>query len=113
VIASGSKNALEATAPGGTVRVWCKLEDDDTRAERDGPAGAVVFSVHNAGHIPETVASRIFQRSFSTKPGRARGLGTYGMKLLGERYLGGNVSFTTSREAGTVFTYRLPLASRS
>jgi len=30
------------------------------------------------------------------------------MRLLGERYLGGKVSFTTSAEEGTVFTIRLP-----
>jgi signal transduction histidine kinase len=89
-------NALEATAPGGEVRVAAS-----------GSHGDVHFQVHNAGEIPPTVQTRIFQRSFSTKAARGRGLGTYGMKLLGERYLGGAVSFT-SDERGTVFTIRLP-----
>jgi len=31
------------------------------------------------------------------------------MKLLGERYLGGEVSFTSEEATGTVFTLRLPL----
>jgi signal transduction histidine kinase len=31
------------------------------------------------------------------------------MRLLGERYLGGKVSFVTSAAAGTVFSIRLPL----
>jgi signal transduction histidine kinase len=69
----------------------------------------VAFHVNNAGEIPPTVAPRIFQRSFTTKAGTGHGLGTYGMRLLGERYLGGKVSFTTSAEAGTVFSIRLPL----
>ena len=46
--------------------------------------------------------ARIFQRSFSTKAERGRGLGTYSMKLLGEGYLHGRVreSRTGSRMLG-------------
>ena len=51
---------------------------------------------------------KIFQRSFSTK-GEGRGLGTYSMKLLTERYLGGRVSFTTSADEGTIFKVALPI----
>jgi hypothetical protein len=47
------------------------------------------------------------QRYFTTKKEQGRGLGTYGMKLIGERYLRGKVSFETS-SAGTVFTFSLP-----
>jgi signal transduction histidine kinase len=54
------------------------------------------------------VRPRIFQRSFSTKASRGRGLGTYGMKLFGERHLGGRVSFTTGEAEGTVFAIELP-----
>ena len=91
-------NALEATAPGGEVRVAASGSQDHVR-----------FQVHNAGEIPATVQTRIFQRSFSTKAARGRGLGTYGMKLLGERYLGGAVAFTSDAESGTAFTIRLPV----
>jgi signal transduction histidine kinase len=51
---------------------------------------------------------RIFSRSFSTK-GVGRGLGTYSIKLLTERYLGGRADFVSNREDGTVFRVRLPL----
>jgi sensor histidine kinase regulating citrate/malate metabolism len=51
---------------------------------------------------------QIFQRSFSTK-GAGRGLGTYSIKLLGERYLHGTVSFASSAEQGTIFQISLPL----
>jgi sensor histidine kinase regulating citrate/malate metabolism len=44
----------------------------------------------------------LFRRSFSTK-GRGRGIGTYSMKLLGEKYLKGRVWFTSSPNAGTTF----------
>jgi signal transduction histidine kinase len=90
-------NALEATPPGGEVRVWHQVEGD-----RPG------FHVHNPGHVPPEVASQIFHRSFSTKGGYGRGLGTYGMKLLGEDHLGGTLRFRSTPSEGTQFTFLLP-----
>lgn len=95
------KNALEATEPGQTVRVWFERRPD----------GSPVFSVNNPGEIPEPVALHIFQRSFSTKPERGRGIGTYSMKLFGERYLGGKVEFSTDAASGTTFRIELPSES--
>ena len=57
------------------------------------------------------VALQIFHRSFSTKGGYGRGLGTYGMKLLGEGVLGGSVGFESTEEGGTTFWFRLPAAA--
>ena len=93
-------NALEATPGGGRVRVWAERLDGD-------PRWACAFHVRNGTAIPRAIALRIFQRSFSTKARKGRGIGTYSMKLLGERYLGGEVGFTTG-EGGTTFTLRLP-----
>jgi hypothetical protein len=107
VLVNMIKNALEA-APTCAVRVAC--EPLAAGLGEAGPA-AVRFSVQNDGEIPPEVQQRIFQRSFSTKAARGRGLGTYGMKLLGERYLGGRVSFSSSPSTGTVFEIRLPAAS--
>lgn len=90
------KNALEASRPGETVTIAAR------RFER-----GIELRVHNPGFIPEEVQSRIFGRSFSTK-GEARGLGTYSMKLLGERYLKGSVSFTSAKGRGTTFLVRFP-----
>lgn len=93
------RNALEATSPGGTIRMW---------VEEAGP-GVVTWHTWNDAFIPPEVAMRVFQRSFSTKGEPGRGLGTYGMRLLCERYLGGRVWFDTSREAGTTFHARHPV----
>jgi len=90
-------NALEATPMGGTVRLG---------AYQDGPD--VVIHVHNPGEIPKDVQLQLFQRSFSTKSTSGRGVGTYSMKLFGERYLKGQVSFTSSAESGTQFSFRFP-----
>jgi signal transduction histidine kinase len=57
--------------------------------------------------MPRHVQQQLFQRSFSTKGG-GRGLGTYSIKLLSERYLKGDVSFVSSQAEGTTFTVRFP-----
>lgn len=97
VLGNMVKNALEATAAGGTVTIRCHERGDQ-----------VVFSVHNATVMPPEVQLQIFQRSFSTKARLGRGIGTHSMKLLGERYLGGRVAFTSQSPAGTTFTLSLP-----
>jgi len=93
-------NALEASEPGDTVRLAVDREAD-----------TVTFSVWNRAAIPETVAARVFHRSFTTKRGVGRGRGTYSMKLLGESCLGGRVDFRSSPEAGTEFRFRLPVTA--
>ena len=90
------KNALEATPCGG--RVWLGA---------DASPEAFTFWCQNGGEIPHAQALQVFQRSYSTK-GSGRGLGTYSMKLLGEKFLRGAVSFTTSAEEGTRFQISLP-----
>lgn len=92
------KNAIEASQPGDTVLAGCRSKDDT----------GICFWVQNAQFIPPDVQTQIYNRSFSTK-GTGRGIGTYSMKLFTEKYLKGEVSFSTSREKGTVFSVSLPL----
>ena len=91
------KNALEATPRGGTVTLSCT--DDGDR---------VTFGVTNPGVMAPEVQLQIFQRSFSTKGGTGRGIGTYSVKLFGERYLKGKVTFTSREPEGTTFTLSVP-----
>lgn len=97
VLANMARNALEASRPGEAVTLSCRAA-----------SGGVEFSVHNPGAMPHEVQLQVFQRSFSTK-GFGRGLGTYSIRLLSERYLGGRVSFTSTPEAGTTFYAWYPL----
>lgn len=98
VLGNMAKNALEATPVGGAVVVQCHASDE-----------AVTFEVTNPGTIPRDVQLQIFQRSFSTKGDRGRGVGTYSIKLLGEQYLRGTVGFTSDAAKGTTFWLRLPM----
>jgi signal transduction histidine kinase len=97
-------NALEASLaePEKQVRVWLEEETEQ-----------MVFSVWNAQVIPPEAACRIFQLYFSTKGEPGRGIGTYSMKLIGEKILGGKVNFISSAEKGTVFCFALPLEGKS
>ena len=98
VLANMITNALEASNQGGKVTFSVLLEDSN-----------MIFNIHNTTVIPEDVQLRVFQRNFSTKANTGRGIGTFSMKLFGEKILGGQVSFTSTPEEGTCFTFALPL----
>ena len=93
------KNALEATHEEDEITIDCEIKTEH-----------VTISVHNPACMTDSIQKQVFQRSFSTK-GKGRGLGTYSMKLLSEKYLGGKVYFTSTQKNGTVFFLRLPLSS--
>lgn len=96
VLVNLTKNALEAVSEGGQVTLRSFL--DDERA---------CFSVHNNNVMPPDVQLQVFSRSFSTK-GSGRGLGTYSIKLITERYLKGEVWFDSNEKEGTRFTVAYP-----
>ena len=93
------KNALEATPSGGKVTMGCAMSEN----------GMVRFWVHNDATIPIVIQKQLFNKSASTK-GCGRGLGTFSMRLLGEKYLKGKVTFLSSPETGTQFMIDLPLS---
>jgi signal transduction histidine kinase len=91
-------NAFEATDTGRAVRFWVDCGKKD-----------LTFCVWNHKSIPEIMQKRIFQRNFTTKDQPGHGLGTYSMKVFGEKMLDGRISFETSEAKGTVFRFTLPL----
>lgn len=97
IIGNMTLNALEASQAGDTVTISVRLEDS-----------MVIVDVHNSCTIPQTIQLQLFKRSFSTKSPTGRGIGTYSMKLFGERYLKGRVSFRSTLQDGTVFSFSLP-----
>lgn len=97
VLGNMLKNALESSSPGDSVTIGYEFIDH-----------SVSFFVHNRRFIPKDIQLQIFSRSFSTKS-EDRGLGTYSMKLLTEKYLKGDVSFVSDAVKGTIFYARYPL----
>lgn len=96
VLGNMVKNALEASSEGETVSLGSNVQSDE-----------VEFWVNNAAVMPREVQLQVFKRSFSTK-GSGRGIGTYSIRLLVTRYLGGSVDFESTEECGTTFRARLP-----
>jgi len=94
------KNALEASDEGGIVTLGCNIDDEKNEW--------ITFWVHNDNYMDERVQNFVFHRSFSTK-GDGRGLGTYSMKLFGEKFLQGKVDFVSDTDKGTRFYIKLPL----
>jgi len=92
------KNALEASEPRGRVTVTCERADDNQ----------VRFTVHNETVMPREVQLQVFKRSFSTKGGTGRGLGTFSVKLLTSKHLGGYVAFQSTEGSGTTFLVTIP-----
>lgn len=91
ILGNMTKNALEASLPGTIITLKAEMKN-----------GNAIFSVHNPGYIEHESQMQLFNRSFTTK-GTGRGLGTYSMKLFGEKYLGGKVWFESTKEKGTSF----------
>lgn len=96
VIINLLKNAVEASPEKESVYIGCNLLDE-----------YVEFWVKNNSFIPRDIQLQLFKRSFSTK-GKNRGLGTYSIKLLTERYLKGEVRFETNEKTGTIFYVKYP-----
>ena len=91
------RNAFEAEPEGSIVQIGYEKVDK-----------AIIFHVFNKQNIPEELQRHIFEKGFTTKISR-RGLGTYSMKVLGERYLKAHVGFMSDKDNGTHFYISLPL----
>jgi len=96
VVGNMVKNAIEASVPGETVIIGCNINNEN-----------IDFWVSNPTYMPENIRLQVFNRSFSTK-GVGRGLGTYSMKYLTERYLRGRIAFTSTENDGTTFRATYP-----
>lgn len=97
VVTNMIKNALEAEQELGTITVGLMSLQEK---------GAMIW-VHNPSWMSEDVQMQVFNRSFSTK-GPDRGLGTYSMKMLTEKFMKGKISFTSTQTNGTTFIIELP-----
>ena len=100
VIVNMVRNALEAVPKGSTIQIKFRDSPESHR-----------FEVTNPGEMSPEVIPRVFEKHFSTKRGNGRGIGTWGMRLFGERYLGGKVDCHITSGA-TTFYIALPKKPR-
>ncbi|PKL81929.1 MAG: histidine kinase [Ignavibacteriae bacterium HGW-Ignavibacteriae-3] len=91
------KNALEASGLGESITLTAQHMKNE-----------IEFSVHSQKFIPENIQRQLFQRSFSTKNSKGRGIGLYSVKLIAEQYLKGKVSFVSNELEKTVFNITVP-----
>jgi len=92
------KNALEACAPAEKVTVEAAAWE----------SGGVELKVHNPQVMPPGVRLQVFKRSFSTKAASGRGIGTHAARLFVQRFLHGQIGFSSAAPGGTTFWIRLP-----
>ena len=97
VIINLLKNAMEASDDDEIIEVVSRKTED----------GGIAIKVCNNAVIPDEVQLQMFQKAYSTK-GRGRGWGTYSIKLLTEKYLKGEVTFSSSPSKGTQFMIKIP-----
>lgn len=96
IILNMVKNAVEAGDQEKIVRIKFIGDEKNYR-----------ISVNNPEFIPEEIQSKIFKETFTTKKD-GNGLGTFCIKLLTEKYLGGKVNFISTKEHGTTFFIDFP-----
>ncbi|WP_084407554.1 PAS domain-containing sensor histidine kinase [Maridesulfovibrio bastinii] len=90
------KNALEASFAGQIIHLDYELSEK-----------TALIAVKNDSYIPKEVQLQLFRRSFSTK-GAGRGIGTYSVKILTEKYLNGIVGMKSDKKEGTTFVVEIP-----
>lgn len=90
------KNALEANE--GNNKISFDLNNNNYGYK---------ISVHNEELIPEDIKDKLFERGNSSK-GKGRGFGIYGTKFILNKYLKGDIIFTSEKEMGTTFTVEIP-----
>ncbi len=101
VISQMIENAMEASCVGQTIDAGCFAEQN-----------SCTFWVLNKTVIPKFVQQNICDRNFSTKS-QTRGLGTYGIKLITQTYLKGQITFTSQPDPGTIVRATFPLVLKA
>lgn len=105
-------NALKYGKAGGTVTVSCRVTDNADAPDIKSPA-AYVVAVHNTGDpIAAESLPHLFERFYRVAATKGRAVGTgLGLSIVQQivKHHNGTVTVESSKEAGTVFTVRLPM----
>lgn len=94
-------NAVDAVRNLNNPEICVRLFEDN---------GGYVFAVTNAGLIPESIRSRIFEKGFTTKGAKGSGLGLYIVKGLAQKH-GGHVEMNYNK-SDVEFLVHLPASNK-
>jgi PAS domain S-box-containing protein len=103
------KNAVEATADGGNIKIYSET------AQQSGQNGVVVRVVDDGVGIPEQLQARLFSPFVSTKEDNGTGLGLWVSRSIMEKH-GGSIRLSSNSETntrGTTVAIFLPLKVKS
>ncbi|OGK10348.1 MAG: hypothetical protein A2W80_05490 [Candidatus Riflebacteria bacterium GWC2_50_8] len=95
IVSNLLKNAIEASSAGERVTITLYEQNP------------YLIEIRNQGVIPDEIRSRFFERYVTHGKKKGTGLGGYSARLAA-RTLGGDISFTTSTETGTIITVSIP-----
>jgi PAS domain S-box-containing protein len=88
------KNAVEATADGGDIRIYSQA------TRQSGQSGVLVRVVDNGPGIPEQLQSKLFSPFVSTKEESGTGLGLWVSRSIMEKH-GGSIRLSSNSEPDT------------
>jgi PAS domain S-box-containing protein len=103
------KNAIEATADGGNIKVYSET------THQSGQSGVLVRVVDNGVGIPEQLQSKLFSPFVSTKEEKGTGLGLWVSRNIMEKH-GGSIRLSSSSEPnprGTTASIFVPFKVKS
>lgn len=98
MLANIVRNAIEASAQGGVVRIAYSGGNGDN---------VVSIAVHNEGVVPEGIRDNFFDKYVTSGKLHGTGLGTYSARIMAE-VQGGKIAMRSSQTEGTTITITLP-----
>lgn len=105
------RNSLDATEPGGAIRIGLGLGSMSATDGREVPA--LRITVWDDGHgMSAEARERAFEPFFTTRSPRGTGLGLAVVKGIVDEYQG-RIECVSTEGAGTTFTIELPCEERS
>jgi PAS domain S-box-containing protein len=106
-------NAVDAMPEGGALELHTGLAGrDGVRSGSEKAKQSVFITVADTGiGIPEDVQSRIFEPSFTTKPGKGAGLGLSSAYAIVRQHKG-RIIVQSAPGAGATFSIYLPVAAQ-
>ncbi|MDH5682818.1 MAG: ATP-binding protein, partial [Spirochaetota bacterium] len=91
------KNAIEASPDKSKITININSNHKDYHE----------ITIHNLGVVPEIIRESFFERYSTSGKEKGTGIGTYSARLIARTH-GGDITFTSSEDEGTLLLVSLP-----